>query len=119
MKIKSFTEILQAAGLAAPSFDALIPNDQNYTAMLFQPQGDIEGDPSGVRNHNRDRAVAQFSRFLQEAVQRQAELAVTPEYSLPWDVLIGAIKSGATPGPGKLWVLGCESIKYAELSHED
>jgi hypothetical protein len=68
MEIKPFAETLKAAGLEAPAFDALVPNDRNYTALLFQPQSEIEGDKSGVRNRDRDRATAQFSAFLSEAV---------------------------------------------------
>lgn len=115
MDIKPVAEILQPAGLAAPTFNALIPNDQNYTAMLFQPQGAIVGDKSGVRNHDNALAVSQHGAFLKAAADRQADLAVTPEYSLPWKVLVDAIKSGRVPAAGKLWALGCESITYKEL----
>jgi len=34
---------------------------------------------------------------------------------MPWISLIDALKGGLRPDPGKLWVLGCESIRYDEL----
>ena len=34
---------------------------------------------------------------------------------MPWQVISYAIKAGRTPLSGKLWALGCESIKYSEL----
>ena len=115
MEIRSFSEILHAAGLNTPTLAALEPNDRNYDAMLFQPIGEIEGDAAGVRNHDRPRANAQFSGFLREVLARNADLAVTPEYSMPWSVLTDTINAGRAPSAGKLWVLGCESITLAEL----
>ena len=41
---------------------------------------------------------------------------VTPEYSTPWTVLRDSINGADKgPAPGKLWALGCESIRYSEL----
>jgi hypothetical protein len=116
MDIKPVSEILQKAGLTEPAFNALIPNNaHNYRALLFQPQGEIVGNKAGVRNHDGALAISQHAAFLKAAAERQADLAVTPEYSLPWKVLVEAIKAGTTPAAGKLWVLGCESITYKEI----
>jgi len=82
----------------------------------MQPHGYIEANASGVRNRDREQARQQFSGFLSTAIQTGADLAITPEYSMPWDVLVHAIKNGATPHVGKLWVLGCESITYDQLA---
>jgi len=46
---------------------------------------------------------------------RNAHLAVTPEYYLPWSTLREAITEGTTPSADALWVLGSESITQAEL----
>jgi hypothetical protein len=40
---------------------------------------------------------------------------ITPEYAMPWETLAAAISKGVAPAEGKLWALGCESIKYSEL----
>jgi hypothetical protein len=83
----------------------------------MQPNADIEASAAaGVRNRDRARAKAQYSLFLGAVHQIQADLAVTPEYSMPWDVLVEAIKSGIVPSAGKLWALGCESIRFEELN---
>jgi hypothetical protein len=34
---------------------------------------------------------------------------------MPWDVLLSHLKEGVRPSQGKLWVLGCESIKLSDL----
>jgi hypothetical protein len=113
--IKPVSEILNAAGFNPPSFNALMPDVNNYRVVLFQPQGNIEASTGGVRNRDRPLARTQFLAFLREALERNADLAVTPEYSLPWEVLIESLKVGLAPAAGKLWALGCESIRYAEL----
>jgi len=115
MDIVSVNHILEAEGLGTPTLKALIPNTDNYKTLLMQPKGNIEADQDGVRNFDRDLAIKQFGNFLSLAIDSQADLAVTPEYSMPWNVLIEAIANGLEPAPGKLWVFGCESIKLGEL----
>jgi hypothetical protein len=87
----------------------------NYTALLFQPQGDIEADHQGVRHAYAAAASIQFSSFLSMAAGNQADLVICPEYSMPWQVVERALQQGTTPSAGALWVLGCESITSQEL----
>jgi hypothetical protein len=115
MDIMHIAEILAAAGLGAPSINALIPDENNYEVLLIQPQGEIEASTAGVRNRNHNLAHKQFGQFLALAQEARADLVITPEYSMPWVTLVSAIKEGTVPERGKLWVLGCESIKYSEL----
>ena len=115
MEIEPVQQILEQQDLGAPKLNALIPNVDNYKLLLIQPHGDIEVGPAGVRNFDRDLARAQFGSLLSDAHATQSDLVVTPEYAMPWEILSDAIKNGNTPAPGKLWALGCESIKYAEL----
>lgn len=115
MKITPTSQVLAAAGLLEPTFNALSPNVENYRVLLMQPHGEVDGSAAGVWNRNRELAHRQFSQFLADALEAQPDLVVTPEYSMPWEVLVGALKAGDRPATGKLWVLGCESIKYSEL----
>ena len=57
-----------------------------------------------------------YRAFLNDAVASQAQLAITPEYSVPW-ALITEIIEGTTlrPPKGSLWVLGCESTTPSDL----
>lgn len=116
VNIVSATQILADHGLDAPRLNVLLADANNYSVLLLQPKGQIEATQAGIRNCDRTLAGAQFGEFLAEATASQADLVVTPEYSTPWDVL-RAVIDGANSGPaqGKLWVLGCESIKYREL----
>lgn len=115
MEIQSVNDLLTPAGLGPPVLRALIPNVDNYSVLLLQPEGHIEASAAGVRHQDRALALNQFRGFLNEARRNNAALAVTPEYSLPWDTLSEAIRAGNTPADGSLWALGCESIKYTEL----
>lgn len=115
MQIKPVAEVLVPEGLAAPVLNALAPNESNYTVLLMQPHGEIDASAAGVRNRGRDLAKNQFGRLLDAARETVADLVVTPEYSMPWEVLIEALKKSIVPAEGKLWALGCESITYSDL----
>ena len=116
MQIKPVAEVLAAEALGSPEINALAPNENNYTVLLMQPRGQIEASAVGIRNSDRALAQRQFCRLLADAQQSEADLVITPEYSMPWDTLVAAIKAGVVPGEGKLWALGCESIKYSDLA---
>jgi len=105
MQITAVSEVLVSEGLGPPVLNALIPNESNYTVLLMQPRGEIEVSAAGVRNRDRALAEGQFGRFLNDARETQADLAITPEYSMPWTTLVAAIKASVIPEQGKLWVL--------------
>jgi len=115
MQIRSVAEVLASADLGPPVLNALVPNESNYTVLLMQPHGEVEASAAGVRNRDRNLARRRFGRFLADAQQASADLVITPEYAMPWETLVAAIKEGTIPAPAKLWVLGCESIKYSDL----
>lgn len=115
MQLFSITQLLSCEGLADPDLRVLKPNNENYTALLLQPQGDIDADTNGVHNRDRELAKKQFSAFLQDAILDQADLAITPEYSMPWQVIETSLRTGVVPVPSALWVLGCESITRDQL----
>lgn len=114
-KIVEVGDILRENSLGNPTLNALIKNAKNYEVLLLQPQGDIEADIHGVRNRNQKLALDQYRKFLEDAEENNADLVITPEYSMPWSVLEEAIMENRGPAQGKLWVLGCESIKLNEL----
>lgn len=115
MDIKLVADVLLENSLETPILNALIPNANNYTVLALQPHGDIEASADGVRNRDHDLATKQFSKFLEYAKETQVDLVITPEYSMPWQVLSDVISGGRGPAQGKIWALGCESIKISEL----
>jgi hypothetical protein len=115
MQTVAVAEVLAAEGLGPPALNVLVPNEQNYRVSLMQPQGDIEISGAGVRNRDQASAAAQFGAFLRDARETDADLVVTPEYSMPWSTLTAALQAAIIPSQGKLWAIGCESIRYNEL----
>jgi|ERR1700693_237133 hypothetical protein len=111
MQTVAVAEVLAAEGLAPSVLNVLVPNERNYSALLMQPQGDIEISGAGVGRRDRALADAQFGAFLRDARETDADLVVTPEYS----TLTAALQAAFTPSHGKLWAIGCESIRYNEL----
>lgn len=101
MNIIPVSEILELDGLDSPKLNILIPNEYNYKALLMQPHGHIEVGAAGVRNRDRALAKKQFSAFLNDAKQTQADLVVTPEYSMPWETLVETVKNDIVPAQGK------------------
>lgn len=116
MQIYPMTQLLSESGFASPDLHVLNPNHENYTALLFQPQSDIEADTKGVRNADQSLAHKQHSAFLADAATEKVALVITPEYSTPWKALEESLRNGVAPEPGALWVIGCESITLAELA---
>ncbi|MGZ5447930.1 MAG: hypothetical protein ACXW5U_07370 [Thermoanaerobaculia bacterium] len=115
MKIVSAAEILERAGIGEPDLHVLRPNYENYRALFMQPHGEIDASPNGVINKDPDSAQQQHRSFLARSSAVDADLVLTPEYSTPWDVLIDVVSANEGPAPGKLWVLGCESLRVAEI----
>lgn len=100
MKITPVKDMLAPKGLDVPILNVLIPNKDNYKTLLLQPSGEIEANAEGVHHKDRDLAKKQFALFLDDAKHTQADLVITPEYSMPWSVLINAIKSDLVPAYG-------------------
>lgn len=94
---------------------ALRPDARPYPLLVGQPTGTIEANCNSIGNQDRSAAFAKHRAFLDLACSTAVELAVTPEYSCPWEVIESALSDGCLPRPGNIWVLGCESITPESL----
>ncbi|MEX3949459.1 hypothetical protein AB4Y40_17125 [Paraburkholderia sp. EG287B] len=94
---------------------ALNPAREPYRALLLQPTGVIEANDMRVGHADAALGHALCSGFLSTAVEAHADLAVAPEYCVPWSVVDEIIDGRHRPPVGALWVLGCESIPPAEM----
>jgi len=115
MLIVDINEQLAEQGLEHPDFLALLPNADIYSCLLLQPKGAIAALDTGVCHLDPQLANKQYGAFLQVVTEQQPDIAVTPEYSLPWDTLLSVIKQDGKPAKGKLWILGCQSITAENL----
>lgn len=101
--------------LVLVGLQALNPAREPYRAILLQPTGVIEANDVRVGHADRALGHALCSGFISTAVQAHADLAVAPEYCVPWSVVDEVIAGQYRPPVGALWVLGCESIPPAEI----
>lgn len=89
---------------------------QRYSMLLYQHQGVLFASSQRVGNHDQAFATGQLGAFLSLAREKDVDLALTPEYAVPWECLSALLgNSGQWPAENKLWVLGMESISKAAL----
>ncbi|MDB5870596.1 MAG: hypothetical protein JWQ07_38 [Ramlibacter sp.] len=90
-----------------------------YRAALLQPDGVIEANQNRVGHHDATAGRSLCSSFLGVASDTKADLAVAPEYCVPWSVIDDVVAGSRRPHLGGIWVLGCESITPADIETLD
>lgn len=112
MKITPLSQVLEREGLTPPKLNLIQANEQLYSVLAAQPKAKMLVTDRVICQADRQDAVEQMSAFLALVSEgpTQPDLVVTPEYSMPWQVLTEKIKQGLIPLEGKLWALGCESL---------
>jgi len=106
---------LASRGLISPDLEMLRPTVTRYSCLLLQPSGPIFASSQRIGHLNETVAAAKGAKFLELAKTRSAQLAVIPEYFLPWTALKSAINDSNVPSSDALWVLGCESATRESL----
>jgi hypothetical protein len=119
MRILNVDEVLANRGTAHPlrlePLAILDPRREPYQALLCQPGGTIHASNTRIGNADQEAAARMYLALLQEAIDRQSQLVVTPEYSVPWLVIDHIVHGPLRPPMGSLWALGFESITPAAL----
>lgn len=107
-----------AMRLAHPRLTALQADDTLYTVLALQPEGRIRITDTSIGHADAAGAAEKVRAFfdLASGMESKPDLVICPEYSVPWEVLLQLIESGAGPQAGKLWVLGCESLPLGQLA---
>ncbi len=118
MKIVDVETMLaeQQLPLTLTCLRALKPDRDTYRAMLLQPQGMIIANNERVGHSNQNLGSQICRDFLLSAEMEYADLAVAPEYCVPWSVVKEIIGGQIKPNVGSIWVLGCESISPKNLA---
>lgn len=110
MNIVHVNTKLQPANLKVTDLNVLEPDNNIYSTLLYQPMGKVQLGANGVFNSDSATTHLQYRMFLDMVRDDNVDLAITPEYSLPWELLKEELISGEQPTQGKLWVFGCEGI---------
>lgn len=117
---------LSDLGLDNPTLEVLEPKSGCYKTLAFQIGGkveagkDIENDYYYIKNKENKVASEKFKAFFELARTRKVHLAITPEYSCPWNIIENYIINKDVidsnfPKENNLWVVGCESITQNQL----
>ena len=119
MHIENVQDVLAGHNPAEPlhalPLGVLDPRREPYHALLCQPHGTIEADDGRIGNADPAACIPMYTALLGEAAARHCQLAVTPEYSTPWQAVEAIARGDYRPPTGSLWALGCESIAPAAL----
>lgn len=117
MNIIDAEEVLrhQERPLTLCPLHALDPARDPYRATLLQPQGFIEANEVRVGHEDAALGHTLCSNFVSIAANSHSDLAVAPEYCVPWSVVEQVIEGTYRPPVGSLWALGCESIPPEEI----
>jgi predicted amidohydrolase len=119
MQIIDVEQFLAQHDVANPlrplSIAVLDPRREPYQALLCQPHGTIHASHNRICNSDSAASAQMYLALLQEAIDRQSQLVVTPEYSVPWGVIGDIARGPLRPPMGSLWALGSESITPDEL----
>lgn len=116
MRICDVGSVLARLKLGPPDLEMLRPTEARYSCLLLQPSGPVFAGKKRIGQHEQITGAEKARQFLQLAIARHTNLAVTPEYFFPWEALKAELLAGSQPQPGNLWVLGCESIDAPTLA---
>jgi len=105
---------LRSAQFLNPQLNLLHEDEALASIALLQPGGDAIANDHRIGPRDQALAAAKVLAFLRQAVERQVNLAITPEYFSPWDI-ITSIGNALQPPAGSLWAICFESIKPTEL----
>jgi hypothetical protein len=84
--------------------------------MLLQPDSEVVCRNDFIGNADPTTADKKHLAFFQLASSKAVHLAITPEYSTPWQTVEKLINRSVMPSDDALWVIGCEAITPAALS---
>lgn len=117
MEFKFLDDIIKAKlRLQFSDLEVLATSSASYEILLYQHGGKILIKKDFIGNDKSNNAVSKFREFIKLAKSENVPLAVTPEYSCPWE-LIEEIMGNITlqPAEGKLWAIGCEAISKKDI----
>jgi len=115
MSLVLLENILREKNLENPMFNALIPDEDVYTTLLYQPKDQIEATVNHFKPQNAEIINKKIEKYLDIAIEKNIDLVLLPEYSVSWVSMNNIINNSKFPSSNRLWVIGCQSIKKDEL----
>ena len=106
--------LLANKNLRNPQLEILKTDANLYDTLIIQPKGEIEATDQHVKGAS-DGYDEKFRKFINLARSKNVNLAITPEYSCPWNLIEEIIRDNLLPNENNLWVIGCQSITKENL----
>jgi hypothetical protein len=101
-----------------PSFDFLGIQDPTFRLLRMQCQGDLLANPNKGVYNTRNIHIDKCREALKIARSERVDLFITPEYSIPIDLIDEIIRNpNLQPLPKKLWCLCCEGIDWETFQY--
>jgi hypothetical protein len=98
------------------NLNALSRGTGRYRLALYQHEGVLSLTEGNTKLGNHDNPSNKFYSFFNKVRESNADLAMTPEYSCPWEVIRRLLDDPQQwPNDGKLWAIGAESITPKEI----
>lgn len=111
MKFKFIDAVINNITL---NLEVLHKDTNLYTTLLFQHKGTFHA--GNTKFGNQHDCSTKFNKFLALAKTENVSLALTPEYSCPWNSIEWVLSDhNAWPNESKLWAICCESITPNEI----
>ena len=111
MQFKYISEIFEGVSF---NLNVLKRETERYSMLVYQHEGELAA--TNERIGNASDVSSKLKSYFELLRSTNADLGITPEYSCPWDILVGIIKEKEQwPQEGKLWAIGLESLKKVDL----
>ena len=101
-------------GIEIIALDILKDDGNVFSSAIYQPTATIVASDAKIAHADVALSEKKAGLFLKVAAEKQYSLAITPEYSTPWET-IKKIGTDYSPNQGAIWIVGGESITLTEL----
>jgi len=112
MVFKFIDDVIQNLTL---NLEVLTKDSNLYSTILYQHRGTFAA--GAAKFGNETDCTNQFNSFFTLSKSENVSLALTPEYSCPWNSIDWLLSNESRwPNAGKLWTICCESITPTEVN---
>ena len=91
-------------------------SDNSYSVLHIQPKANLIVDKEkGLIPEDKDTYIGKFKQYIGLAYNKKYDLILTPEYSVPIDIIKELIENKDKLKVGSLYCMCCESVEYKEI----
>lgn len=103
--------------LAGTALQVCSDQGESFTVLQYKAEGRLlYSHDRGMYSEDKEKQIKQIEEFLRMANTQGADLAITPEASVPLEVVEKIVQGEIRPEAGKLWCLGGEGINKEEFN---